>query len=260
MLACALASLPAWAGDLNSPFQSTVDGITIRNTHLVAGSLASGKAAVLRGQEPRNQIQQLLDKGVTDVVIFKNELGTEVRDEIQALRDAKLEDVDHRVHSIPFRWKKLTDADFHESCSQLLEGLTVLRDVLKTPKRRVYFHCTVGEDRTGLLAGLFRSLNQGWDMTRTFHDEMCENGYEAGNPNKPVGTVVPEVRRSLTPVFTKMEFLIQKGALTLDNVDDDSICDRDPKFDPEWRKEYATAKFDPKKYRCWHSSQPAAAQ
>ena len=56
----------AYAG-LESPFPSTVSGITIQNTHTV------GFNNILRGMNPLGKVQELRKAGVTDVLIFKNQ-------------------------------------------------------------------------------------------------------------------------------------------------------------------------------------------
>ena len=52
-----------------SPFESSVEGLTIPNSHYVGSEL------VIRGQTPRNneEFKQLKDLGVKKVLIFKNE-------------------------------------------------------------------------------------------------------------------------------------------------------------------------------------------
>lgn len=40
----------------------------------------------------------------------------------------------------------------------------------------IYIHCHYGEDRTGLIVGLYRVLNQGWSP-QTAYDEMLANGF-----------------------------------------------------------------------------------
>ncbi|MCC7441436.1 MAG: tyrosine-protein phosphatase [Bdellovibrionales bacterium] len=252
MLSLGLASA-AQAG-FTSPFPSEIPGISVPNTHLVAGSLEPGASAVIRGMAPRELLSQLLEQGVTDFLIFKNETHNEVEEQIQSLRELGLAELEDRVSHIPFKWRGFGDAQYTEACNQVREGLLVLREVLKTPGRRIFFHCTVGEDRTGMLAGLFRSLNEGWSVRSAFFYEMCENGYEAGNPDKPEH-VNWGIRNSITPLYVKMGFLAEKGFIKIDNLDDASICNRDPKFDPEWRQEFTTnARYDHHRYRCRSSS------
>lgn len=81
----------------------------------------------------------------------------------------------------------------------------------------MFYHCTVGEDRTGLLSGLWLLLNTKKSIQYVFKNQMCENGYEAGNPQKPA-YVVNEIREDLTPLFMMMATKIKRGELSLSNL------------------------------------------
>lgn len=214
----ALPSGSAFAAPaFKSPFKSTVPGITIGNTHLVG----KGQGEVLRGSQPLTSIPELIAYGITDVLIFKTETRNEVAQEIASLREAGLSA--DRITHIPFKWKDV--GSFEEVCNQVLDGLDKLQVVRSTRGRKIFFHCTVGEDRTGMLAGLHRLLNEGGDFAKTFQSELCENGYEAGNPKKP-GMVVDAIRSEITPNFLKFSYLIQTGAITKTKLDR-GVCKRD---------------------------------
>ena len=90
------------------------------------------------------------------------------------------------VKSIAFPWKGYPD--FKTPCRQTVQGLRFLVGHAQRGMK-VYFHCTVGEDRTGELAGLYRMLAEGLDASTAFHGELCEGGYSAGNPQKPYNGV-----------------------------------------------------------------------
>jgi hypothetical protein len=200
-----------------------VPGIDIPNTH----ELGRGAGAVLRGSAPTSEVYigQLKTFGVTDVLIFKNPASAkkdEVADEVQRLKEAGYADA--RVRNIPFKWTGL--GPFQQTCEQTVDALSYLRDVYDTPKRAVFFHCTVGEDRTGYLAGLFRMLVDGWPVEQAFQQEMCRNGYEAGDPHKPA-QVVNQIRAELTPAYLRMAFLISNGMLTAKRLDK-SACSAEP--------------------------------
>lgn len=194
--------------NFKSPFPSTVKGVTIPNTHYV------GSSRVLRGMAPAGKIHELLDIGVTDVLIFKNETRTEVTDELVALEDEKSNWFN--VHHIPFLWKDITD--YKKACVQTVKALKILKEVKDSNDRKIFFHCTVGEDRTGMLSGLWRMLNNKWKARNAFKYEMCENGYASGNPDKP-SFVAGAINRDLTPLFKTMASLIKKQRLTVDNLD-----------------------------------------
>lgn len=221
----------------DSPFPSTVEGLDIPNSHLIA----EGPGRVLRGMAPdtAERVNSLINYGVTDVLIFKNEIKNEVSKEISDLENAGINR--ENIQFIPFRWKDI--GSFQEACEQTIDGLEILIDVLSSENRTVYFHCTVGEDRTGVLAGLFRMLNDGWDEEKAFQEEMCENGYEAGNPQKPYAKVVKEIEEELTPFYLKMASLIKSGMISAQSLDK-NICSSEPEIsDSRIFKCAASSKF-----------------
>lgn len=230
------------AGAADKPtFFSQIDGVSIGN----ASILYSQQGTVIRGRSPDKKLHELQRLGITDILIIKNETKDEVRAEIEALKKRGFPE--SHIKHIPFQWKDLPD--YQTSCTQMVEALTLLVEVAKNPKRKVYFHCTVGEDRTGLLAGLFRVLVSNWTPEEAFFKEMCENGYEAGNPYKPKHVVDP-IRRELTPLFFKMAYLIDKKILNVNHMNP-SVCSRDPITSPEFKKFTETAAS---KYNCKPSS------
>ncbi len=188
-----------------SPFSSTVRGISIDNTHLIE---TKGTAKILRGSAPNGKFSELVEFGVTRVLVFKNELKNEVRDEVTALTDAGLRSKD--IHQIAFKWKDLPDGE--TVCRQVVEGLRILEGAAQNGEK-LFFHCTVGEDRTGLLAGLFRMHYHGWKMRKAFDEEMCRWGYAEGDEQKPK-KVVRQIQSELTPVFAQFAVWIEAGDLT----------------------------------------------
>jgi hypothetical protein len=205
-------SLSAFAKlEFVSPFPSTVSGLSIPNAHLVE----KGRGSVYRGMAPNGHVAELHDHGITDVLIFKENVGNDVNDEHAELQAngfpvaAHLQDPG--VHQIPFLWDQVPS--FANDCGQIVEALWLLENRLHRKGTSVFFHCTVGEDRTGLLAGLFRMVNERLSTRETFDREMCPHGYEAGNPQKP-DWVNTTIRKALTPVFLKVATLIEKHKLT----------------------------------------------
>ena len=206
LMKCKLTDLhPRGSGGLSSVFDSSVSGITIPNTHWV-----NEAETVLRGMEPRTpaQFDELRADGVKRVLIFKNTTGTDdVGKEITAW-NLPAGDVLH----VPFKWKDLDG--FKTSCEQTLEALSFIR-AGETAGKKVFFHCTVGEDRTGYLAALYARLFEGADAQTAFDADMCEHGYSSGNPQKP-GFVTGKLEDGLTPLYRSMAFLIDQGILKKD--------------------------------------------
>jgi hypothetical protein len=202
---------------LVSPFASSVEDLTIPNAHVVA----KAEGEVLRGMAPRNKIPELAKHGVTDVLIFKDEIKGDVTREKADLQKAGFT-ADH-IHAIPFLWRNIPS--YQSACEQMIDALKILEEAYHSSGRSAFFHCTVGEDRTGMLAGMFRMVemgNQGWNVRRAFDEEMCQNGYEAGNPDKPEW-VVGEIRKELTPIFLKLATLVESGAISAGHLDP-AVC------------------------------------
>lgn len=201
---CKLTTIaPRGSGGLSSPFDSSVEGISVPNAHWV-----DAKQTVLRGMEPREpaQFDELRAAGIEKVVIFKNATGNDdVGEEIAAW---KLPEGD--VLHVPFQWKDLDG--FTEPCEQTLEALRFIQSAQKA-KEKVFFHCTVGEDRTGYLAALHALVFEGADAAESFDQDMCEHGYGSGNPQKP-GFVLGKLEDGLTPLYRSMAYLVAEGILT----------------------------------------------
>jgi hypothetical protein len=185
--------------------------VTIPNVHVVA----AGDGVVYRGAAPVGKEDQLTEKlGITDVIIFKNETKNEVQTEIQNLMELGISE--NQIHHFDFRWKDIESEQ--AQCEMIVEAMQIMKEVYEDPERSVFFHCTVGEDRTGMLAGLFKMVLEGKEADEVFQKEMCEKGYEAGNPNKPK-KVVKTIREELTPTFVKMAAMIGSGKLNYDKLD-----------------------------------------
>ena len=225
---CKLTELrPRGTGGLSSPFDSSVEGISIPNTHWV-----DDEETILRGMEPRTpeQFDELRDAGIAKVLIFKNttgkdDVGTEIAH--WALPE---EDVLH----VPFKWKDLDG--FKATCEQTLDGLRFIRAAAEA-EQKVFFHCTVGEDRTGLLAAMHSLLFAGADARAAFDADMCEHGYSNGNPQKP-SFVTGKLAEGLTPFYRSMAFLVSEGLLTEELQD--SACAQQPEVPKEFMAEALT--------------------
>lgn len=183
----------SWA--LTSPFASTVEGITIGNTHQVT-------QGILRGSQPGKKLTELAEHGIKEVIIFKSQTKNEVDQEL-----AELKALGIKSHHIPFRWKELESVQI--ACEQTIKALQILRKAQKA-SRPLFFHCTVGEDRTGLLAGLWRMEQDNISMEEAWQSEMCERGYADGNHKKP-WVVTKSIHQELTPLFLALAEKIESG-------------------------------------------------
>lgn len=194
---CLIFSFTTYA--LKSPIPSSLIGIELPNAHQV-----DDEGLILRSMAPKGHYEEVLSLGIDKVLIFKKQTKKEVDQEIEDLQSYgyALEDIKH----IPFPWH---DFESEESaCEMTIQGLNYLFDQ-KSLSQRTLVHCTVGEDRTGHLMGLFRILDSSWTVEKALKEEMCERGYGRGNKNKPQ-YVVGEVRSDLSPIFFKMATLLQK--------------------------------------------------
>lgn len=201
---CSLTTIkPRGTGGLSSPFDSSVEDISVPNTHWV-----DDDETILRGMEPRTaqQLDELRAEGIAKVVIFKNATGNDdVGKEITAWGLPKAD-----VLHVPFQWKDLDG--FKKPCEQTLDALRFIK-ASRAKNKKVFFHCTVGEDRTGFLAAVYNVLFEEADPRAAFDADMCEHGYGAGNPQKP-GFVLGKLEDGLTPLYREMAFLIDEGVLT----------------------------------------------
>lgn len=260
VLLLTLTSLNVYAGFI-SPFQSTVKGISIPNAHDIS---RDGSGKIIRGQRPyvdggdrlpkylkveklgsdsrqyMNEIFGLAEtKPFTDILIFKEDNSGEVANQ-KIVTDMYISNSGHwmNVYEIPFKWRGFND--YRKACLQTIEALQIMREVMESPSRRLYFHCTVGEDRTGYLAALWRILDQKWLVNgslvyNAFQDEMCVHGYGHGNPRKPK-KVYGAIQNDLTPLYIEMARLINEGLVTYDGIQPENfnlrVCDRFVNFDP----------------------------
>jgi hypothetical protein len=225
LMSCRATTIrPRGSGGLSSPFDSSVAGLTVPNSHWV-----DEDATVLRGMEPRTAVQfvELRAAGIERVLIFKNATGTnDVGEEIEAWA-LPAGDVLH----VPFRWTSL--GGFQTPCEQTVEALRFIRTSHEAGKK-VFFHCTVGEDRTGYLAALYAQLFEGVDARPAFEDDMCERGYGSGNPQKPA-YVVGKLELELTPLYRAMAYLVRIGALKTDL--DTAACAAEPAVPDDFMSE-----------------------
>jgi len=192
---------------LSSAFAA--DGLTIGNSFQV-----DKDGQIFRGKEPKQLVSELPNIGITDVLIFKNQVKNEVATEIADLKELGI-----RSHHIPFRWKELESTEI--ACGHVVDALNLIAQT-KMRNGSIFFHCTAGEDRTGMLAGLYRMLEENLKMGQVFRSEMCARGYSDGNPNKPA-TVSGAIQKELTPLFMAIAKKIEARAVVLGRASK-SIC------------------------------------
>lgn len=240
-----LLAFPLWAR-FYSPFPSTIKGVCLPNAHQI-----DKEGYLYRSMEPYdlNSAQEIQRLGVEKVLIFKNDHNGEVEENKARLRQVGIKE-ENMVH-IPFPYKDMND--FTQYCKMVVKGLQEMRDSF-VQKKKTLLHCTVGEDRTGLLSGLFQLLiDEKKDHKRIFFEELCQNGYGHGNPEKPLYKVVYPIRKNLTPLYLKMAYLIQRGRLSLDRLEE-GTCLRDPIAEPSFRE---NSDYRYWKFRC--SPRPVVA-
>jgi protein-tyrosine phosphatase len=197
--------------------QSTVTGVTINNAHALLSD-KDGQPLVMRGRTPApEEFAQLKNVGITDVLIFKNDIKGETETEKADLAKAGFEST--RIHLIPMPWKNMPD--YKTSCLMVVDALKLIDESMKS-EGHIFFHCTAGEDRTGLLAGMFRIEHEGMSVEDAFAKEMCANGYEHGNHGKPFLAVVGPIRKGLTPLYVAMARRLAASGLS------PSICEEEP--------------------------------
>ena len=165
---------------------------------------------VFRGREPGKNLTQLESLNITDVIIFKNDVKGEVKRELSTL-----ETLGMTGHHIPFQWKDIPSMQV--ACEQVIEALSIIKKV-RAKGGSVFFHCTAGEDRTGLLSGIFKMIDEDMDKTTAFEDEMCAKGYSDGNLKKPK-VVTSAIEQGLTPLFVEISRMVEEGQISFKKLD-----------------------------------------
>ncbi len=173
---------------------TTAYGFAPSNLPVKNFSQVGSTVTLLRGSQPLKAAALLRDHGVDDVLIFKSDSRGEVAKEISMLQESGF--TDSEIHHFPMAWK---DLDIDNACKQTVEALEILTAKV-TEGRTVFFHCTAGEDRTGLLAGLYRLVHEDVDAETMFQEELCAKGYAEGNPGKP-RLVIDQIHAGLTPLY-----------------------------------------------------------
>ncbi len=174
-------------------------GGDIANFH----GLPSKGGKVFRGAAPGQNMHQIRENDITHILIFKNDIRGEVEAEKKFMKDGGIV-----VKHIPFKWKDIDSSE--KACGQAIDALNYVLDVSSNIENGILFHCTVGEDRTGLLAGLYRLATSKWTVDRTYRDEMCKYGFANGNKKKPENVVAP-ILNELYPVYRMAAAAIEES-------------------------------------------------
>lgn len=170
---------------------------------------------IARGASPTGRAKVLLENGVTDVLMVRNAVGREGETERDELR--RLGYRDDQIHEVPMVWRDLES--FEAGCRNAVAALRIMAEVDRDPRRKLYMHCTMGEDRTGLIAGLYRIVFQGWRAEAAYRDEMCARGFAEASQRKPAW-VSDAVNGALKPVFARMAAMAEAKVLAANRLDD----------------------------------------
>lgn len=189
------------------------DRLALPSTHTPLENLGNAHALraderILRGAAPETRLALLKDQGVTDVLIFRDGMGDAVEREKNNLR--KLGYAENNIHHVPMKWRRFPS--FESGCENAVAALQVMQTVENDPSKKLYLHCTMGEDRTGMVAGLYRMVFQGWTADKAFLEEMCARGFSEANPRKPV-EVAGMINNDLKPIFARMAVMAETGVL-----------------------------------------------
>lgn len=170
-----------------------------------------GSQYLFRGAQPLGHVDTLKSSAIDEVLIFKQDTRGEVVREIAELKEAGYSE--SQIHHVPMKWKEI---DITEACGHTIKALQVLMKA-EREGTSTFFHCTAGEDRTGMVAGLARMLLTHETGEAVFDEEMCANGYSDGNPNKP-STVTGAIEQGLTPLFFALAEKIEAGDISTENL------------------------------------------
>jgi tyrosine-protein phosphatase SIW14 len=119
-------------------------------------------AHIYRGGRPSAAgLQELEQLGVKTIIDLENNSGA-IQSEQAGLKNTSIQFV-----SVPLAsWKTPKDADVEKV-------LQLLADPQNYP---IFIHCQHGQDRTGLLVGLYRVFEMNWKPVDAYH-EMKERGF-----------------------------------------------------------------------------------
>lgn len=214
-----LFSTLAFAKTFISPFSSSVDSLNIPNSHLVLEN-KKNNVKIYRSMAPvlPGNIESMKKTNIQKILIIKKDSKGEVKKEIKDLKKSGY--TKNQIHQIPIEWKNV---NLIKTCNQFVAGLEQVNDFYHNGKGNMLYHCTVGEDRTGILTGLskmwFSKITNDSQIKKHFEEDLCRGGFGRGNPEKPFEKVVVPIRKNLTPLYVFLyeqirRLKIQDQALT----------------------------------------------
>ncbi|HUT54258.1 MAG TPA: dual specificity protein phosphatase family protein [bacterium] len=109
-----------------------------------------------RGSDPEQYLDELKKLGIRTIINLRYQDRHDYRGQAQA--------AGFQYFMIPVRPDQVPTRD------QITEFLQIVNDPARQP---VYFHCTMGIDRTGLMAGIYRIEHDGWQN----QDAVAEMNY-----------------------------------------------------------------------------------
>ena len=199
--------------DFVSAISPTAPGFTIPNAHWISDE------KILRSNSPLSSehVAQLKSHHISKVLVFKAFSDPKIKEKLSSLYRANgFQKQD--VKWINFPWQNIHD--YHRACEQTVEALKYIKE---NENSGVAFHCTVGEDRTGLLAGILRQARDGWSKDKAFKEEMCARGYADGSIAKDEYAKI-QIHKALTPLFDYLSSAVASKSLQW-NALNSNVCD-----------------------------------
>jgi tyrosine-protein phosphatase SIW14 len=117
---------------------------------------------IIRGGRPSNADLDLLkSQGYKTIINFENDA------KVVAIEKAYAEKLGFKFISKPMNpWSTPEDAEIND----------ILKNMADAKNFPIFIHCQHGRDRTGLVSGVYRVLNQKWKQ-QAAHDEMLALGF-----------------------------------------------------------------------------------
>jgi tyrosine-protein phosphatase SIW14 len=166
LLSLALAQAPAGQADQaqsTSSTASTTAPSLVRTTYgekLKVRGLPNGgriSASLYRGAQPRPEgMEQLRSLGITTIVDLRGEDFQKSEWERQQAEALGI----HFVKIPVSGWAAPSD-------QQVVQFLSLFRD---NPKEKVFIHCRLGEDRTGVFVAAYRMAFDGWSAQQAINE------------------------------------------------------------------------------------------